>query len=129
AQVESAGAIRVHRAEDVQTQTVLLTAHGTADRVKLQLQQNGYQVHDAACPLVKRVHQALAKLVAEGRHPVIIGQAGHVEVRGLVGNLQEYTIILHEADLEQLHGRARLGIVAQTTQPLDRVLELVAAVR
>jgi 4-hydroxy-3-methylbut-2-enyl diphosphate reductase len=129
AQVEAAGAVRARRPEEVQTQTILLTAHGTAERVKLQLQQDGYQVHDAACPLVKRVHQALAKLVSEGRHPVIIGQADHVEVRGLVGDLQEYTIILHEDDLAQLDGLARLGIVAQTTQPLDRVLELVAALR
>ena len=129
AQVDAAGAVRVHRPEEVQTQTVLLTAHGTADRVKLQLQQDGYEVHDAACPLVKRVHQALAKLLSEGRHPVVIGQAGHVEVRGLVGDLEDHTIILHEDDLEQLEGRARLGVVAQTTQPLDRVLELVAALR
>jgi 4-hydroxy-3-methylbut-2-enyl diphosphate reductase len=129
AHVEAAGAVRARRPEEVQTETVLLTAHGTADRVKLQLQQDGYQVHDAACPLVKRVHQALAKLVAEGRHPVVIGQAGHVEVRVLVGDLNEYTILLHEEDVEQLTGQNRLGIVAQTTQPSERVLELVAAVR
>jgi 4-hydroxy-3-methylbut-2-enyl diphosphate reductase len=129
AQMETAGALRAQRWEDVRTPTVLLTAHGTADRVKLQLQQDGYQVHDAACPLVKRVHQALAKLVSEERHPVIIGQAGHVEVRGLVGDLNAYTIILHEEDLEQLQGHTRFGVVAQTTQPLDRVLELVGALR
>ncbi|HLJ96681.1 MAG TPA: 4-hydroxy-3-methylbut-2-enyl diphosphate reductase [Gemmataceae bacterium] len=129
AEVEAAGAVRVQRPESLQTQTVLLTAHGTANRVKLQLQEDGYQVHDAACPLVKRVHQAVAKLVAEGRHPVIIGQAGHVEVRGLVGDLEEYTIVLHEDDLGQLAGLPRLGIVAQTTQPLERVLELVAMIR
>ncbi len=129
AEVEAAGAVRVQRPESLQTQTVLLTAHGTANRVKLQLQEDGYQVHDAACPLVKRVHQAVAKLVAEGRHPVIIGQAGHVEVRGLVGDLEEYTIVLHEDDLEQLAGLPRLGIVAQTTQPLEHVLDLVAKIR
>jgi 4-hydroxy-3-methylbut-2-enyl diphosphate reductase len=129
AQMDAAGATRVHSREAVQTPTVLLTAHGTAHRVKLQLQQEGYQVHDAACPLVKRVHQALAKLLAEERHPVIIGQANHVEVRGLVGDLEEYTVVLNEEDLDQLAGRARLGVVAQTTQPLERVQELVAALR
>jgi 4-hydroxy-3-methylbut-2-enyl diphosphate reductase len=129
AQMDAAGAVRVHRPEEVQTQTVLLTAHGTADRVKLGLQQHGYEVHDAACPLVKRVHQALAKLVCEGRHPVIIGQAGHVEVSGLVGDLEDYSIILQEADFDQLEGRDSLGVVAQTTQPWDRVIELVAALR
>src|SRR5438132_9300321 len=41
AHVEAAGAVRVQRPEEVQTQTVLLTAHGTAERVKLQLQRDG----------------------------------------------------------------------------------------
>lgn len=129
AQMDEAGAVRVRQLEEVQTRAVLLTAHGTADHIKAQLRQDGRQVHDATCPLVKRVHLAVAKLAAEGRHPVIIGQAGHVEVRGLVGDLDEYSIVLAEEDLEQLAGRPRLGVVAQTTQPLERVLYLVDAIR
>ncbi len=67
--------------------------------------------------------------MAEGRHPVVIGQAGHVEVSGLVGDLNEYTVVQDEEDLNQLAGKERLGVVAQTTQPLERVLELVEAIR
>src|SRR5262249_49781437 len=125
AQMDAAGARRAAQLEEVRTSTVLLTAHGTAARVKLHLEQEGYQVHDAACPLVKRVHIAIAKLLADGRHPVIVGQEGHVEVRGLVGDLREYTIVLNDEDIERLEGYRRLGIVAQTTQPLDKVLRLV----
>jgi 4-hydroxy-3-methylbut-2-enyl diphosphate reductase len=135
ARMDAAGAVRAGRGEDVRTTAVLLTAHGTADRVKLELREQGLQVHDATCPLVTRAHLALRKLVAEERHPVVIGQAKHVEVRGLVGDLDEYTIILDENDLEQLDSRlarephTRLGVVAQTTQPLERVLELTGALR
>src|SRR5437764_1637840 len=68
AEMDAAGAVRARRAEEVNTPVVLLTAHGTADRVKLKLADEGYQVHDAACPLVTRVHLAVRKLVAEGRH-------------------------------------------------------------
>jgi 4-hydroxy-3-methylbut-2-enyl diphosphate reductase len=129
AELDAAGARRAHRAEEVQTQTVLLTAHGTADRVKQGLEHQGFRVHDAVCPLVQRVHLAVRKLRGEGRHLVLIGQAGHVEVRGLTGDLDDYSVVLHEEDLEQLAGRTRLGVVAQTTQPLDHVLELVEAIR
>lgn len=129
AEMDAAGAVRARRPEEVRTPVVLLTAHGTANRVKLRLAGEGYQIHDAACPLVKRVHLALAKLVAEGRHPVIIGKADHVEVRGLVGDLDDCTVVLDEDDLEQLEGRDRLGVVAQTTQPLEKVLRLVEALR
>jgi 4-hydroxy-3-methylbut-2-en-1-yl diphosphate reductase len=135
ARMDAAGAARAQRPDEVQTPAVLLTAHGTADRVKLQLRQQGLAVHDATCPLVHRVHLALARLVADGRHPVVIGQPSHVEVRGLVGDLDDYTVIQSEADLDLLAGRlgsdpeARLGVVAQTTQPIERVLELVTALR
>jgi 4-hydroxy-3-methylbut-2-enyl diphosphate reductase len=67
--------------------------------------------------------------VEEGRFPVVIGQRHHVEVRGLVGDLDEYAVVLSEAEFELLAGRARLGVVAQTTQPLECVQELVAAMR
>jgi 4-hydroxy-3-methylbut-2-enyl diphosphate reductase len=127
AEMDAAGAVRAQQPDQVGTRAVLLTAHGTADRVKLQLREEGRQVHDAACPLVKRVHLALKRLMEEGRHPVVIGQANHVEVRGLTGDLEEYTVIETEGDLQKLAGRPRLGVVAQTTQPLERVEGLVAA--
>jgi 4-hydroxy-3-methylbut-2-enyl diphosphate reductase len=133
--MDAAGARRAGRREDVRTPAVLLTAHGTADRVKLELKMQGLEVHDATCPLVTRAHLALRRLVAEGRHPVVIGQPNHVEVRGLVGDLDEYTILLEESDLRRLDDRmahdpaAKLGVVAQTTQPLEHVVGLVQALR
>ncbi len=129
ARMDAAGAVRARAADEVQTRAVLLTAHGTPQQVKLRLRDEGHQVHDAACPLVKRVHLALAKLVAEGRHPVIVGQADHVEVRGLTGDLKDYTVVLHETDIDKLAGKRRLGVVAQTTQPLERVEALVESIR
>ncbi len=129
AELEAAGAIRAHRPEDVHTRSVVLTAHGTAQRIQLQLRAEGLVTHDAVCPLVTRVHTAVTKLAAENRHPVIVGQAGHVEVRGIVDDLRESTVVLHENDLAQLAGKARLGVVAQTTQPIDHVHRLVAAMR
>jgi 4-hydroxy-3-methylbut-2-enyl diphosphate reductase len=129
AEMEAAGAVRATRRDEVRTPLVLLTAHGTADRVKKQLLDEGLEVHDAACPLVTRVHLAAKKLVAEGRHVVVIGKPDHVEVRGLTGDLDESTVIAKEADVERLAGKTALGIVSQTTQPLERVLELVQAIR
>jgi 4-hydroxy-3-methylbut-2-enyl diphosphate reductase len=135
ARLDAAGAVRERDPEAVRTSAVLLTAHGTSDRLKLELRQKGHELHDATCPLVKRAHLALARLVAEGRHPVVIGRPDHVEVRGLVGDLDDYTVVHDEADLDRLAPRlrpdpaARLGVVSQTTQPLERVLELVGALR
>jgi 4-hydroxy-3-methylbut-2-enyl diphosphate reductase len=128
-QLDAIGTRRVHQPEEVHTPAVLLTAHGTANRVKLQLRREGHQVHDAVCPLVKRVHLAAARLTAGGRHLVVIGNPEHVEVRGIVGDTGECTVVLDEADVDRLAGRPRLGIVSQTTQPLERVEQLVAVIR
>ena len=135
AALDAAGVAKSRTLDEVSTSAVLLTAHGTSDRVKLQLRERGKEVHDATCPLVTRAHVALRKLVEDGRYPIVIGQPDHVEVRGLVGDLDEHTVIQTEADLGQLAKRverdpdARLGVVAQTTQPLPRVLALVEALR
>jgi 4-hydroxy-3-methylbut-2-en-1-yl diphosphate reductase len=134
-QMDAAGAVRVSQVEELHTRKVLLTAHGAPERLKLQLRDQGFEVHDATCPLVKRVHLAVQRFLDEQRHPVVIGQPEHVEVRGLVGDLDDFTIIEDEADLQRLaprlreDPRARLGVVAQTTQPLERVEQLVAALQ
>jgi len=70
-------------ASDIPTREVLITAHGASNRRIESLRQLGLTVTEATCPLVHRAHQALKKLVAAGFHPLVIGQAGHVEVRGL----------------------------------------------
>jgi 4-hydroxy-3-methylbut-2-enyl diphosphate reductase len=135
AALDAAGVVKARTPDEVRTPAVLLTAHGTSDRIKLRLRERGNEVHDATCPLVTRAHLALRRLVEEGRHPVVIGRPDHVEVRGLVGDLDEHTVLQTEADLGLLAGRmgrdpaARLGVVAQTTQPLADVIALVEALR
>ena len=51
---------------------------------------------EATCPLVLAAHRAVGKLVREGFHPVIIGKRGHVEVRGMTGDLEEFDVVLCE---------------------------------
>ncbi len=107
--------------KQVATSSVMITAHGSSDRIRQTLAQHKFAVHDATCPLVRHAHQQLANLVAQGCFPIIIGKAGHVEVQGLIGDLAEYQIISAEADIQKIPARPRYGIVAQTTQPIERV--------
>jgi 4-hydroxy-3-methylbut-2-enyl diphosphate reductase len=86
-------------------------------------------VLEATCPLVHVAHRALAKLVAAGFHPVIIGKRDHVEVRGMTGDLAEYDVVLSESDVANLRERPRFGVMAQTTQPIERVRRLVQSLR
>ena len=62
----------------------------------------GFEVTEATCPLVRVAHQAVARLVGEGYHPLIIGKRDHVEVRGLTEDLQEFDVVLSEEDMRQI---------------------------
>jgi 4-hydroxy-3-methylbut-2-enyl diphosphate reductase len=111
------------------TPHVIITAHGASNRDRKRWQEAGYQVTDTTCPLVKVAHAKLAKLVADGCQPIIIGKKGHVEVRGLQGDFPNARVILHPGDIASIPQVKRLGIISQTTQPIDRVRALVAEVR
>ncbi len=116
-------------AGEVVTGTVMITAHGASERRLGAVRERGLQVLEATCPLVRVAHRAVAKLVGEGYHPVIIGQRDHVEVRGMTEDLAEFDVVLSEADVHALKERPRFGVAAQTTQPIERVRELAGLIR
>ncbi len=118
-----------HAAEDLTTNTVMVTAHGASDRSMAGLRAHGYQLVEATCPLVRLAHRAVLKLAKEGFHPVIVGKRDHVEVRGLTGDLEAFDVVLSEEDVTGLAERPRFGVAAQTTQPIDRVRRLVACLQ
>ena len=111
------------------TQQVAITAHGASDQYRMAWQSAGHTVIDTTCPLVKKAHQALAMLVSEGYLPIVIGQSQHVEVRGLIGDFPSAVVVLNEADVDHVPAHPRLGIVSQTTQPVDLTLRLVDAIK
>lgn len=111
--------------DSITTPSIMITAHGSSQRTIDTIRARGFEVHEATCPLVHAAHRAVARLVKEGFHPVIIGKADHVEVRGLTGDLEVFDVVLEESDVASLSERPRYGITAQTTQPIDRVRRLV----
>lgn len=115
--------------EPVETTQVMVTAHGASQRAIAGLRRRGLVVHEATCPLVTHAHRSLQRLVAAGFFPVVIGRPDHVEVRGLVGDLDDFAVIQRPEQVFTLAGRDRLGVVAQTTQPPDLVQEIVTRIR
>jgi 4-hydroxy-3-methylbut-2-en-1-yl diphosphate reductase len=113
----------------VGTHAVMITAHGASWKRMRSVRDSGFKMVEATCPLVHVAHRAVAKLVDEGYHPVIIGKRGHVEVRGLTEDLVEFDVVLSEADVLALTERARYGVAAQTTQPIEKVRSLVDCLR
>lgn len=118
----------LERAQPPETPNVLITAHGISDRERRRLEGAGKALIDTTCPLVRRVHLAAQLLASKGYHVLVIGRPGHVEVRGIVEDLQSCAIIGSLDDVRTWPQR-RLGVVCQTTTPPHVAQEIAAAVR
>ena len=113
----------------VQTRTAMITAHGASEKMITRARSEGLEVFEGTCPLVAFAHRSVARLVADGYHPVIIGKRNHVEVRGLTEDLTEFDVIESEADIDKLVPREKFGVAAQTTQPIARVQHFTRVLR
>lgn len=129
ARLRSQGIQFQNDAGSVATARVMITAHGASDRKLAEIRQRGLQVVEATCPLVHLAHRSLNTLVCDGFHPVIIGKRDHVEVRGMTEDLNQFDVVLDENEVVNLKERGRFGVVAQTTQPIEKVRRLVQALR
>jgi len=127
--LRSKGIVTAAEPVQVTTRTAMVTAHGASERRLAATRALGLDVVEATCPLVRVAHRAIRALIRDGYYPVIIGQRNHVEVRGLTEDLDEYDVVLDESAILALEERPRIGVAAQTTQPIDRVRHLVAFIR
>jgi len=130
--LKAKGAIFIEELSDVPPgATLVFSAHGVAKAVRLEAAQRGFQVFDATCPLVTKVHVEVAKLSKEGYEFIMIGHKGHPEVEGTMGQLLEGIYLVedvHDVAMVQPRGD-RLAVVTQTTLSVDDAAEILAAVK
>jgi 4-hydroxy-3-methylbut-2-enyl diphosphate reductase len=127
--LEAKGIAVAQAVTDVTTPTLMVTAHGTSERNLARTRAAGLKVVEATCPLVRVAHRAVASLVRDGYHVVIVGQRDHVEVRGLTDDLDDCDVVLDDQDVLGLEEHPRIGVAAQTTQPVERVRHIVSLIR
>jgi 4-hydroxy-3-methylbut-2-enyl diphosphate reductase len=112
------------------TKNVIITAHGASNKDRKRWADLGHRVTDTTCPLVHKAHAALENLVAAGYSPIVIGQPGHVEVRGLVGDFPHAQVILNIEDTRKLNILGnKIGVISQTTQQIDNVDAILTALK
>ncbi|MBA4341954.1 MAG: 4-hydroxy-3-methylbut-2-enyl diphosphate reductase [Methylibium sp.] len=131
--LKARGAIFIEDLEDVPAgATLVFSAHGVSQAVRQEAAERGFQVFDATCPLVTKVHVEVAKLHKEGYEFIMIGHKGHPEVEGTMGQLSAGIYLVEEAaDVAHVRVKdpARLAVVTQTTLSVDDAAEILAAVK
>jgi 4-hydroxy-3-methylbut-2-enyl diphosphate reductase len=116
--------------------TVIFSAHGVSSAVEEEARTRGFQVFDATCPLVTKVHLEVARYAREGRDVVLIGHAGHPEVEGTMGRFErsgggEIHLVESVEDARRLTVRnpEALAFVTQTTLSVDDTAAIVQVLR
>ena len=131
AQLAERGVRAVDGVEDVAgAGTVVIRSPGVTPAVKRSVAACGLPLVDATCPHVARAQRAAADLAEQGRHVVVVGEAGHPEVEGLVACAREagasVSVVAGPDDLpDTLDGP--VGVVVQTTQTREVLDAVVAA--
>lgn len=97
--------------------TVVIRAHGAVPGEKQRLEACGCRVVDATCPHVLRIQGLIGRHVRAGEEILIVGDAGHPEVDGLLGHAMGHGhVVAAEADVAALPQFERVCVVSQTTQ-------------
>ena len=127
------GAIFIEELSDVPPgATLIFSAHGVSKAVQDEAQARGFQIFDATCPLVSKVHVEVAKLHKEGYEFLMIGHKGHPEVEGTMGQLESGIHLVEDvADVARVHPAQteKLAMVTQTTLSVDDAAEIAAAIQ
>lgn len=71
--------------ENVDSGTVIFTAHGISPEVRELAKQKGLVTIDATCPDVTKTHDLILQKKDEGYQVIYIGKKGHPEPEGAVG--------------------------------------------
>lgn len=129
--LETRGVLMIKDEEElsgIREGAVVIRSHGVPKRIYDLIEENGLECIDATCPFVKRIHTIVEKESREGKQIVIIGNAGHPEVEGIMGWSKTPAIVVgteKEAENFGMNQRVPLCIVSQTTFNYNKFKELV----
>ncbi|KEO81098.1 4-hydroxy-3-methylbut-2-enyl diphosphate reductase [Tumebacillus flagellatus] len=111
------GADRMALLDQIESGTVVFTAHGVSPQVKEKAAAKGLTTVDATCPDVTKTHDLIREKVANGYEIVYIGKKGHPEPEGAIGVAPDHVHLVEKvADIEALNlSASRILVTNQTT--------------
>ena len=131
--LEQEGAIFVENLDQVpEGQRVIFSAHGVAPSEWDHARDRRLRVIDATCPLVTKVHLEVERYAVEGRTVILIGHAGHEEVKGTLGVAPGKVLLVgtvEEAERLEVPDPQRIAAVTQTTLSVDDTRDIMETLK
>ncbi|MBD3164597.1 4-hydroxy-3-methylbut-2-enyl diphosphate reductase [Candidatus Woesearchaeota archaeon] len=127
-ELEEQGVSMIDAYRGIDKGIIVITAHGIKDSRIQDIKSKGLKVIDLTCPLVKKVHEITKKEEKKGRKILIFGDEEHTEVKGIAGNLHNYSIIsdIQNIDKQDLECST---VVSQTTRSVEKFSEISNALK
>ena len=120
------------KVSDVQSGTLIISAHGVAPSVKEEAVARGLNVVDATCPLVSQIYEIIEKVVPKDYYIIHFGDRNHDETTGVLGHAEDrITLISSVKELDQYPEWTdrKLGLTVQTTMGLEDFVEFQKAAK
>lgn len=112
---------------------MVIRSHGVSKEVYQSIQDAGFQIEDATCPFVLKIHRIVENYSKKGYRIVIIGNDSHPEVEGIKGwsDPERTTVLQTKEEAENLafHTDEKVCIVSQTTFNYNKFQELVEIIQ
>lgn len=109
--------------------TVVVRTHGAVREELERAEARGLEVVDGTCPYVKYPQAMAQRLSREGYHIVIVGDANHAEIKGVISySEQPCTVVKPGGPVPEIKAK-KVAVIAQTTcigAEFERVVGLLA---
>lgn len=124
--LDSKNKTRMELLDEIQTGTVIMTAHGVSPSVINKAKAKGLHVIDATCIDVTSTHNLIQEKVSEGYHFVYVGKKGHPEPEGAIGVAPDFVHLIDSTeDIDDLIlDTEKIIITNQTTLSMWDVAKL-----
>jgi 4-hydroxy-3-methylbut-2-en-1-yl diphosphate reductase len=126
--LEDMGVQRIEDVSGIERGTIIIRSHGVAAEELEAAVSRQLEIVDATCPFVKKAQEHVASLSRAGYDVVVVGDADHPEVQGIVSYATGKVYVVGSGEqAEQLPRMAKIGVVAQTTQSFENLKSVVTA--
>ncbi len=110
---------------------LVFSAHGVSPEIEGEAQDGEYDIIDATCPLVKKIHLQAVNYYTRGYAVIIVGDKKHPEVIGTAGQIDDSYIVETMKDVETLPEmkQKQIECLTQSTLSADDTREIVRAIK
>lgn len=123
--IDKKGATRLELLDEIDSGTIIITAHGAGDDVFQKAKEKGLDVIDASCLDVIKTHTLIKDKLKQNYEILYIGKNGHPEAEGAISiDPTHIHLITNKKDIDNLDLSQSYVMTNQTTMSLYDVYDL-----